>query len=311
MARKRISGRHSKTKRQLDPKDPEAQADKILEDANRWAESKLRSPHSYALLNNAMRQKQDFEEIARSIVALGEPNDHVTGVVVTGPGSTGKSWHVNQVCIPALLKSYPKTHIERIPDGKVLDLDYLAQTMWKCRKRGNVIVMDDVNGIWSNVPIMSLLKGVLGDGRVLSGVKIKGEDNDEIIDGEKCHCKITLVSNDNLNQMFLTHPRKGEHIKAVADRMEVYELVYTQIEMFAPVKRFVKEEGLLDSIGISEEQINAIYRLWSRDLNKWSIGLRQMARLAQTVKERPNEWIQYAYSRFYHKPFISKKDRVA
>src|ERR1019366_4838533 len=189
----------------------------------------------------------------------------VTSVIMTGAPGVGKSFCVEQVLEAHKLKN-PDARCKVI-HGNLLAMDLYHQASQYANK-GDVLVIDDCDGIFDNIIALNILKALLdtSEHRVVSWlsnhVRVTSGDipSEFIYNGS-----IIFLSNINMQYAIDNKMANHEHLMALRDRAICLDLsLHTRREIALWVGEVVRTNRILQGMGLTEQnEIDAI--AWLND----------------------------------------------
>ncbi len=213
-------------------------------------------------------------------------------VIVNGPPGVGKSYSVD-----AYLQQYANEDCYKVAAGHMTPLS-LYGNLYQYRNVGDVLVLDDIDSVFSKIEGINLLKAAMDTKPVR---RISWESSSTVVMnlGLPPHFEfkgsIVLISNIGFVQ------KKGkmqEHLDALKDRSYSLHISdNTREELYQQVCFMVIKKGLLKEFDLAaEQQSKILYYIGSNldQLNK--VSLRLAMKLAGLMKANPEEWSSMADS---------------
>lgn len=213
-------------------------------------------------------------------------------VIVNGPPGVGKSYSVD-----AYLQQYANEDCYKVAAGHMTPLS-LYGNLYQYRNVGDVLVLDDIDSVFSKIEGINLLKAAMDTKPVR---RISWESSSTVVMnlGLPPHFEfkgsIVLISNIGFVQ------KKGkmqEHLDALKDRSYSLHISdNTREELYQQVCFMVIKKGLLKEFDLAAEQQSKILDYIGSNLDQLNkISLRLAIKLAGLMKANPEEWSSMADS---------------
>ncbi len=213
-------------------------------------------------------------------------------VIVNGPPGVGKSYSVD-----TYLQQYAEEDSYKVAAGHMTPLS-LYGNLYQYRNVGDVLVLDDIDSVFSKIEGINLLKAAMDTKPVR---RINWESSSAVVMnlGLPSHFEfkgsIVLISN-----IGFVH-KKGkmqEHLDALKDRSYSLHISdNTKEELYQQVCFMVIKKGLLKEFELTAEQQSKILDYIGSNLDKLNkISLRLAMKLACLMKANPEEWSSMADS---------------
>ncbi len=213
-------------------------------------------------------------------------------VIVNGPPGVGKSYSVD-----AYLQQYANEDCYKVAAGHMTPLS-LYGNLYQYRNVGDVLVLDDIDSVFSKIEGINLLKAAMDTKPVR---RISWESSSTVVMnlGLPPHFEfkgsIVLISNIGFVQ------KKGkmqEHLDALKDRSYSLHISdNTREELYQQVCFMVIKKGLLKEFDLAAEQQSKILDYIGSNLDQLNkVSLRLAMKLAGLMKANPEEWSSMADS---------------
>ncbi len=213
-------------------------------------------------------------------------------VIVNGPPGVGKSYSVD-----TYLQQYAKEDSYKVAAGHMTPLS-LYGNLYQYRNVGDVLVLDDIDSVFSKIEGINLLKAAMDTKPVR---RINWESSSAVVMnlGLPSHFEfkgsVVLISNIGFVQ------KKGkmqEHLDALKDRSYSLHISdNTKEELYQQVCFMVIKKGLLKEFDLTAEQQSKILDYIGANLDRINkISLRLAMKLAGLMKANPEEWSSMADS---------------
>jgi hypothetical protein len=213
-------------------------------------------------------------------------------VIVNGPPGVGKSYSVD-----TYLQQYAEEGSYKVAAGHMTPLS-LYGNLHQYRNVGDVLVLDDIDSVFSKIEGINLLKAAMDTKPVR---RINWESSSAVVMnlGLPSHFEfkgsVVLISNIGFVQ------KKGkmqEHLEALKDRSYSLHISdNTKEELYQQVCFMVIKKGLLKEFDLTAEQQSKILDYIGANLDRLNkISLRLAMKLAGLMKANPEEWSSMADS---------------
>jgi hypothetical protein len=213
-------------------------------------------------------------------------------VIVNGPPGVGKSYSVD-----TYLQQYAEEGSYKVAAGHMTPLS-LYGNLYQYRNVGDVLVLDDIDSVFSKIEGINLLKAAMDTKPVR---RINWESSSAVVMnlGLPSHFEfkgsVVLISNIGFVQ------KKGkmqEHLDALKDRSYSLHISdNTKEELYQQVCFMVIKKGLLKEFELTAEQQSKILDYIGANLDRLNkISLRLAMKLAGLMKANPEEWSSMADS---------------
>jgi hypothetical protein len=213
-------------------------------------------------------------------------------VIVNGPPGVGKSYSVD-----AYLQQYAEVDSYKVAAGHMTPLS-LYGNLYQYRNVGDVLVLDDIDSVFSKIEGINLLKAAMDTKPVR---RINWESSSAVVTnlGLPSHFQfkgsVVLISNIG----FIGKKGKlQEHLDALKDRSYSLHISdNTKEELYQQVCFMVIKKDLLKEFDLDAVQQSKILDYIGDNLNKIDkISLRLAIKLAGLMRANPIEWKSMADS---------------
>jgi len=213
-------------------------------------------------------------------------------VIVNGPPGVGKTFSVD-----AYLKQHANEGAYKVVAGHMTPLS-LYGNLYQYRNAGDVLVLDDIDSVFSKIEGINLLKAAMDTKPVR---KVNWESTSAAVlilglpSGFEFKGSIVLISNIGFSRKA---SKLQEHLNALKDRSYSLQVSDgTNEALYQQVCFMVVKKGLLDSFDLTKRQQSAILDYIGTNIdNLHKISLRLAMKLAALMKANPDEWISMADS---------------
>ena len=213
-------------------------------------------------------------------------------VIVNGPPGVGKSFSVD-----TYLQHYAEEGTYKVAAGHMTPLS-LYGNLYQYRNVGDVLVLDDIDSVFSKIEGINLLKAAMDTKPVR---RINWESSSAVVVnlGLPAYFEfkgsVVLISNIG----FIGKKGKlQEHLEALKDRSYSLHISdNTKEELYQQVCFMVIKKSLLKEFELDDAQQSEILDYIGNNLNKIDkISLRLAIKLAGLMKANPTEWTSMADS---------------
>lgn len=232
----------------------------------------------------AARIKQSFDIIAT--MARGAVKGTVRGLIVSGPPGIGKSFNIE-----ATVRAGVNPDNYEIVKGTATPIA-LYQILYRNRRKGNVVVLDDCDDVFKDEQCLNLLKAVLdtNDRRHVCWMAESRILRDaDIPDKFEFHGSVILLTNLNFDKV--KNKSLQPHLEALKSRCFYIDLgISNRSDMLVRIKTLVAD-GMLDEFELLEgqqKQVTDFVTDYVEDLQE--LSLRTVVKLAGLRKAAGDEW---------------------
>ncbi len=213
-------------------------------------------------------------------------------VIVNGPPGVGKSFSVD-----AYLQQYAQDDAYKVVAGHMTPLS-LYGNLYQYRHAGDVLVLDDIDSVFSKIEGSNLLKAAMDTKPVR---RINWESSSATVvsmglpAGFEFRGSVVLISNIGFNRK---QSKLQEHLDALKDRSYSLKISNgTKEELYQQVCFMVIKKNLLQGYELSGSQQSEILDYIGGNLEKiHKISLRLAMKLASLMKANPTDWRSMADS---------------
>ncbi len=213
-------------------------------------------------------------------------------VIVNGPPGVGKSFSVD-----AYLQQYAQEDAYKVVAGHMTPLS-LYGNLYQYRHAGDVLVLDDIDSVFSRIEGINLLKAAMDTKPVR---RINWESSSATVvsmglpAGFEFRGSVVLISNIGFNRK---QSKLQEHLDALKDRSYSLKISNgTKEELYQQVCFMVIKKKLLQGYELSGSQQSEILDYIGGNLEKiHKISLRLAMKLASLMKANPTDWRSMADS---------------
>lgn len=213
-------------------------------------------------------------------------------VIVNGPPGVGKTFSVD-----SYLKQHAQNGSYKVVAGHMTPLS-LYGNLYQYRNHGDVLVLDDIDSVFSKIEGINLLKAAMDTKPIR---RVNWESASAAVSslglpqGFEFNGSIVLISNIGFSRKT---NKLQEHLSALKDRSYSLQVSDGSNEaLFQQVCFMVVKKGLLQSFNLSKQQESLILDYISDNIDSLhKISLRLAMKLASLMTSNPNEWISMADS---------------
>ena len=218
-------------------------------------------------------------------LTTGATQSNIRAMVVSGSAGVGKTYTVEHVL------EQSGTHYEVVKG--TLSALHLFKLGYKYRKRGNVVVLDDADGIFTDEEALNILKAALDtskkrtihwntDSRLL---RSEGVPNSFEFKGGAIF--ITNIKFDNVKSKKLR-----DHLEALESRCHYLDLTIDTVrEKLLRIRQVVTEHGMLDDYGFEDAERNEVVEFIEANKHRMrELSLRMVLKVADLRVSMPTKW---------------------
>ena len=204
-------------------------------------------------------QDQNERFSAMETLIDGVLNNHYKSLTITGGPGLGKTFTTMEKI--ELRQLTHGIHFEHA-SGAISAVN-LYKMAWRCRKRGAVMVLDDIDGIYGNEESLNILKKLTDSSavRIVSWLKESStlEDND-IPQSFTFEGSIIAISNMDFNQIIADGRSKfAPHLEALRSRSMFIDLrMHTLRERCLRIVNVVTHQKIFETEGLTADQGQSI-----------------------------------------------------
>jgi hypothetical protein len=236
----------------------------------------LSMPYETAeISNNNFYANDDYSELERCYASVETFIEKISqgslrSLIINGPPGVGKTFSV---------ESFLKKHASR-----------------KYSDAGNVLVLDDIDSVLSKIEGVNILKAAMD---TKPSRRINWESSSSLLNklnvptGFDFQGSVILISNISFGS---SGGKIGAHLAALKDRSFTLTIASDSSEsLFKQLCFMVMKKDLLSSFSLSASQIQDILKYVDDNMETIpKISLRLAIKLAQLVKDSPDNWYQMA-----------------
>jgi hypothetical protein len=245
---------------------------------------------------------EDYSELERSYSSVESFIEKISkgslrSLIINGPPGVGKTFSVESFLKKHASKKY------KLIAGHMSTLS-LYGNLYYYREPGNVLVLDDIDSVMSKIEGVNILKAAMD---TKPSRRINWESSSALLSkinvptGFDFEGSVVLISNVGFGS---TGGKIGAHLDALKDRSFSLTIANNSREsLFKQLCFMVMKKNLLSSFSLSAKQIQDILMYVENNIESLpKISLRLAIKLAQLVKESPDNWFQMANNGLLNKP---------
>jgi hypothetical protein len=213
-------------------------------------------------------------------------------VIVNGPAGVGKTFSVE-----SYLQKYSHGDNYKVIAGHMTPLS-LYGNLYQYRNAGEVLVLDDIDSVFSKIEGINLLKAAM-DTKPTRRVNWESSSATVLAmglpSGFDFNGSVVLISNIGFSR---SKSKMQEHLDALKDRSYCLQISDgTNESLFLQVCFMVVKKGLLNNFGLTCAQQSEILDYIGENLDRLhKISLRLAMKLASLVQANPKDWHSMADS---------------
>lgn len=223
----------------------------------------------------------------------------VRGLVVSGPPGIGKSHGVEKQLDAANLfrKLEGKPPKYEVVSGGVSGIG-LYQKLYHNRKKDNVLVFDDCDGVLFDEEMLNMLKNALGSNekrRISWNKESRVLDNEQIESTFDFEGSIIFLSNIDFEKTIARGSRMSGHLEAIMSRCHYLDLeIGTMRDKLLRIRQVVRD-GMLANYHFTQDQQQMVLDFINDNAEYLrEVSLRMVKKVADFVKSDPDNWLGMA-----------------
>lgn len=213
-------------------------------------------------------------------------------VIVNGPAGVGKTFSVE-----SYLQKYSQVDNYKVIAGHMTPLS-LYGNLYQYRNAGEVLVLDDIDSVFSKIEGINLLKAAMDTKPTR---RVNWESSSATVQamglpsGFDFNGSVVLISNIGFSR---SKSKMQEHLDALKDRSYCLQISDGTTEsLYLQVCFMVVKKGLLNNFGLTGARQSEILDYIGENLDRLhKISLRLAMKLASLVQANPKEWRSMADS---------------
>lgn len=249
----------------------------------------------------AARESESDEQIAKRLAERFEVIDmlarascdgKIRSLIVSGPAGLGKSFTIEQA-----LKNYDSQGLNTTIAKGFVRPTGLFLLLHEYRHRGNVIVLDDADSIFSDEDALNILKVACDstEQRVVSWraeTKMVDEDGEPIDRTFEYNGTVIFITNKDFDAEITRGGRGAEHFEALISRSHYVECdMHTVRDYIVRIKQVVGEGMLREQKGLNRAGEIRVLEFIEEHANKLrELSLRMALKLADVYNLQPSQF---------------------
>ena len=236
----------------------------------------------------------------------------VRGLVVSGPPGIGKSFGVERQLKEANMMRIIKGDDPRyeIVSGGVSSIG-LYKKLYYNRSKEQVLVVDDMDAIFTDEECLNLMKAALNSGdkrRLCWNKESRTLLDDDIPNAFDFEGSIIFLSNIDFEASIARGSRIAAHLEALMSRCHYLDLRIGSVrDKLLRIKQVI-QEGMLDTYNFTKEQeTDVVDFTFNNAEHMREISLRAVKKLADLVKMDPIGWYVIAEATLLHREATFKR----
>ena len=241
-----------------------------------------------AQINAKLRERFDILSMMTNAAIKGDARS----MIVSGPPGLGKSFEVEQ----ALEAWNPSGNKFSIVKGFVKPTG-LFKKLYQHRRRGQVIVFDDCDAVFSDETTLNMLKAVCDttDRRVVSYLSeynmVDEESSDTIPKSFEFKGTIIFITNLDFDSLIERGHKIGPHLSALISRSHYIDLAMKTQRDYVIRIRQVVDAGMLKAHGLNDQQQTDVMRFVDDNIDRLrELSLRAVIKIANLRKANAAKW---------------------
>lgn len=239
------------------------------------------------------RIEETYETLDTLVGAVA--GNKVNSLILAGAAGLGKSFEVNRI-----LNDLNNGEYGFIFHRGYLKATHLFRLLWENKEKGQTVVIDDCDAIFSDENALNILKAALElkPSRTVAWGSEKvflDEDGQEIPRYFQYQGNVIFLTNLNFSEMASGNSKYAPHLAALQSRSLVLDLkIKTKREILVKIKQTIKK-GMLNDKGLSDSEQQEILSFVVDNADKMKeLSLRSVEKLAVLFLMNKKEWIKLA-----------------
>lgn len=235
------------------------------------------------------RISETYETLDTLVEAVA--GNKVNSLILAGAAGLGKSYEVNRI-----LNEINKGEYGFIFHRGYLRATHLFRLLWENKEKGQTVVIDDSDAVFSDETALNILKAALElkPSRTVSWGSEKvflDEDGQEIPRYFQYQGNVIFLTNLNFSEMASGNSKNAPHLAALESRSLVLDLkIKTKREILAKIKQTIKK-GMLNDKGLSDPEQQEILSFVIDNADKMKeLSLRSVEKLSVLFLMNKSNW---------------------
>lgn len=216
----------------------------------------------------------------------------INSLIITGGAGLGKSYTAQKV----LKDIYDGDEYSYTFHSGYLRATHLFRLLWEHRHFGQVIVIDDCDGIFLEEMPLNILKAAL-ELKPVRRIGWGSEKEFEDQDGEPIpryfdySGSIIFLTNTNIHEIISSGGKLAPHLSALDSRSLVLDLgLRTKKEILIKIKQTI-DSGMLKNKGFSDNEVSEIVEFIIDHVDELRyLSLREVEKIAILYRAEPDSW---------------------
>lgn len=263
------------------------------------------SPQEAAMDNHIRTRFKIMDKLTEMTI-----KGQVRSMIISGAAGIGKSYSLEKRLTKAIDEAEINSYT--VMKGRVSAIG-LFKALYDHRFEGDVLVLDDIDGIFQDETSLNLLKGALdtGDIRKLVWLTASHWLADQGVDQEfEFNGACIFITNMDFDRMLERGTVLAPHLRALMNRAIYLDLgIHENQEILMRIKQVIETTSMLDIHGIDDHQKQLMLRWMDMHYdNLRELSLRTVLKLGSFMKGDPQGWQDIAEatmirnSSYYIKP---------
>lgn len=228
-----------------------------------------------------------FERMARRVV-----EGKTKSLIVSGAPGLGKSY--------TIMRAIEEAGVEHEAVSGSISAVGLYVALWNTREEGQLLVLDDADGVFDDPEALNLLKAVLdtnGRRRVSWRKAASWLGEQGIEPAFDYRGAVVFLSNVDFQRRIARGNAIGKHLEALVDRSFYLSLsVYSRKDVLCRIRQVASgEDGILASRGLGDQEAADVLGFVAEHLDRFhSVSIRLVIQVAELRVSDPEHWAELA-----------------
>lgn len=242
------------------------------------------------------------------LMATSAAKGQIPALIISGPAGVGKTHDVDA----AVKKLSPNALVIK---GHVTSTG-LLRALWRNRNKGDVVMFDDADSVFSSEKTLNLLKAACDstDVRVITSmgknaITSEGEDDEgeavqeDIPESFVFEGSIVFITNLDFANLISADNRMSPHFAALRSRSHYIDLdMHTVREYLVRIKQVVENSDMLSARGLNKKQQAEIVDFFVTNAPlMWELSLRSLKKLVDLYLADPSQYQNIAQVTMFKK----------
>lgn len=219
-------------------------------------------------------------------------HNKIKAAVFSGAPGIGKTFNVDQRLTEARRKHGREVkHLT----GSATAIGLYCK-LYENRNPGNILVLDDLDSIFSDQEALNLLKGALDTGattRTISWMAASSHLESQDIPNEfEFEGSVIFISNLDFDGQIEKGSKLAPHLRALVNRCVYLDLgIHTTREIMVRVKQVIEKTTIIEDLGLADNHSQDIIAWMEKNCgNLRDLSIRTIIHLANFVRTDPHNW---------------------